>query len=988
MASKIKVVCRVRPFLPKETTDETVAVETDTQLRVTNPRDSTKDVRFSFDACYGPGSQQQAIYGSDVRPLVETIFTGMSATVFCYGVTGAGKTHTMEGSEADPGIIPRALAHVFKRKARDALDYDVRVSYYEIYKEAVFDLFGRPVENTSGSSSGLPIREDANRRIFVAGLTERRIQTFEQFETMFQKASGRRRTASTKLNDQSSRSHAILTVQVQWTDDIVNSADGKGKTWCGKLHLIDLAGSEDNRRTENGRDRMAESSAINRSLFVLGQVVEALNTGASRVPYRDSKMTRILQDSLGGECLGMMIVNVAPGSKFLHDTHNTLSFATKSREVVNRPVAHEVVEHRWSAVDRLQHHRAGNAARLARTQLVASSSTTALKRRRSHDDEESEADTGSATKERRSLGADDDRSASQKQPRPIAVPSRHSAGAIPVGIRQSGSAGGAFEIIRGGPAGRGGKTGAPGNHNNEIMERVMRIEKQLSESARHLDSNMVIDMFTPTTKLKTSRGWLKYARELEARGDLDKALAHYEEALRYAPELNKLETHIARLRARIRRRNRRSSIESHGEAAWTVLDGSKDELANGGKESNGNAKIGGGGVNGKQTARKDSGNDDDDDEDLGPLWMPDGLAESPGAEKAKRRTALAGGKAPMVSNCKMSLQTKQAPKPQAVQVSQGGGGGGGDAGAQKQKEQKRIKLQAAINKSTLPASTDNNGGNGKQRRSASYVTEGSVHDHRRISFGTGANNPFVVRGEEFDADLQERLDNKTRKPRALSTDKILAKSSAAARLQKRLAVPATPDDRVKDADYVPHSSGSSADESDPDSLDNDFVDSLSAGKAKAGKRGKKAGLAQQRRLPGALGVRGLLEQRMMMAQSKENVDAAADKARANRLSDASAKSRRGSGNSAATAGGAAAAVVVEEKLELGRFNDICLASALQMINSAEVKKITKLQGIGKRRAEQIQASIQTDGPLNHISELRDRLHFKNKIIMDILSTFA
>ncbi|KAJ2655677.1 hypothetical protein IWW48_005418 [Coemansia sp. RSA 1200] len=981
MASKIKVVCRVRPFLPKETTDETVAVETDTQLRVTNPRDSTKDVRFSFDACYGPDSQQQTIYGSDVRPLVETIFTGMSATVFCYGVTGAGKTHTMEGSEADPGIIPRALAHVFKRKARDALDYDVRVSYYEIYKEAVFDLFGKPVESTGGSSSGLPIREDANRRIFVAGLTERRIQTFEQFETAFQKASGRRRTASTKLNDQSSRSHAILTVQVQWTDDIVNTADGKGKTWCGKLHLIDLAGSEDNRRTENGRDRMAESSAINRSLFVLGQVVEALNTGASRVPYRDSKMTRILQDSLGGECLGMMIVNVAPGSKFLHDTHNTLSFATKSREVVNRPVAHEVVEHRWSAVDRLQHHRAGNAARLARTQVVASNGTVALKRRRSHDDEESEADTGSATKERRSLGTEDDRSSSQKQRRPIAIPSRHSAGAISVGIKQSASAGGASELTRG-PAGRGGKTGASGN-NNEIMERVMRIEKQLSESARHLDSNMVIDMFTPTTKLKTSRGWLKYARELEARGDLDKALAHYEEALRYAPELNKLETHIARLRARIRRRNRRSSIESHGEAAWTVLDSSKDELTNGGKESNGigsNVKIGSGEVNGKQIARKDS--DDDDDEDLGPLWMPDGLAESPGAEKAKRRTALAGGKAPTSSNCKVALQTKQAQKQQTAQVSQGGGG---DAGVQKQKEQKRIKLQAAINKGTMLASADNNGTNGKQRRSASYVTEGSVHDHRRISFGTGANNPFVVRGDEFDADLQERLDNKTRKPRALSTDKILAKSSAAARLQKRLAVPATPDDRVKDADYVPHSS--SADDSDPDSLDNDFVDSLSAGKTKAGRRGKKSGLAQQRRLPGALGVRGLLEQRMMMAQSKENVDtSAADKARANRLSDESAKSRRRSGNSTATA--AAAAVVVEEKLELGRFNDICLASALQMINSAEVKKITKLQGIGKRRAEQIQASIQTDGPLNHISELRDRLHFKNKLILDILSTFA
>ncbi|KAJ2087809.1 hypothetical protein IW138_004704 [Coemansia sp. RSA 986] len=962
MSNKIKVVCRVRPFLPKETADDTVSVETSTQLRVTNPRDSSKDVRFSFDACYGAGSQQQTIYGNDVRPLVETIFTGMSATVFCYGVTGAGKTHTMEGSHDDPGIIPRALAHVFKRKERDAFDYDIRVSYYEIYKEAVFDLFSRPQENAT-ATSGLPIREDANRRIFVAGLTERRVQTYEQFEAAFEKASGRRRTASTKLNDQSSRSHAILTVNVQWTDDIGD----KGKTWCGKLHLIDLAGSEDNRRTENGRDRMAESSAINRSLFVLGQVVEALNTGASRVPYRDSKMTRILQDSLGGECLGMMIVNVAPGINLLHDTHNTLSFATRSREVVNRPVAHEVVEQKWSAADRLQHHRASNATRMARTQVVAAASASnsnGVKRRRSHSDEDSDGDTV-APKARRSLdtlGTDENGDSSSKKRRAIA-PTRHSAGAAPTTKRPSAQGPSSTNTAKGTD-----RSGKPSTGNNEIMQRVMRIEKQLSES--RLDSNMVIDMFTPTTKLKTSRGWLKHARELEARGDLDKALLHYEEALRYAPELNKLETHIARLRARIRRRNRRSSIESHGEAAWTVQDTGHDESRS----------------NGKHGGKRSGNGDNEEDEDLGPLWMPDGLAESPGADKAKRRAATANSKKLAASNGKAPLlkqkQREQKPLPLQLEQKQ-------DELKQKElklKEQKRIKLQANASKNAVAGLA----GNKKQQRTVAHVTEGSVHDYRRISFGTGANNPFVVGGDEFDADLQERLDHKTQQPRALCTDRILAKSSAAARLQKRLAVPPTPDDRARDGDYVPHSS----DDSDPD---NDFADLAATGKQKNGVRKQTTAAAlpqdsklrqnssqqQQRRLPGALSVRGLLEQRMM-AQTKENVDVAAatkPKARIGRLSDAStgsAKSRRGSGSTTAT----------EEKLELGKFNDICLASALQMINSAEVKKITKLQGIGKRRAEQIQASIQADGPLKHISELQGRLHFKNKIIMDILSTFA
>ncbi|KAI8318899.1 kinesin-domain-containing protein, partial [Martensiomyces pterosporus] len=328
---KIKVVCRVRPFLKSERPDESVGVEPNSVLRVTNPRDTTKDIKFNFDACYGAVVGQDTIYKNDVRPLVETIFNGMSATVFCYGVTGAGKTHTIQGTEAEPGIIPRALEHIFMHQQRDAYDYDIRISYYEIYKEAVYDLL-RPRD----SVTPLPIREDAHRKIFVAGLSEKKVTSYEQFDALYQRACGNRSTASTKLNNHSSRSHAILTVQVQWKDDV-----GAGKMWCGKLHLIDLAGSEDNRRTENGKDRMAESSAINRSLFVLGQVVEALNTGSSRIPYRDSKMTRILQDSLGGESLGMMIVNVAPGEAFLQDTHNTLNFATKSREVVNKPVAHE-----------------------------------------------------------------------------------------------------------------------------------------------------------------------------------------------------------------------------------------------------------------------------------------------------------------------------------------------------------------------------------------------------------------------------------------------------------------------------------------------------------------------------------------------------------------------------------------------------------------------------------------------------------------------
>ncbi|KAJ2771186.1 hypothetical protein IWQ57_002321, partial [Coemansia nantahalensis] len=534
---KIKVVCRVRPFLGSEKPDHAVSVESERVLRVTNPRDSTKDIRYNFDACYGSEAAQEAIYKNDVRPLVETVFSGMSATVFCYGVTGAGKTHTIQGTESAPGIIPRALEHIFKHKERDAVDYDIRVSYFEIYKEAVFDLL-KPRDATGA----LPIREDGNRKIFVAGLSERQVLSYEQFDQLYQRACGNRRTASTKLNHHSSRSHAILTVQVKWRDDV-----GEGRVWCGKLHLIDLAGSEDNRRTDNsGRDRMAESSAINRSLFVLGQVVEALNTGATRIPYRDSKMTRILQDSLGGECLGMMIVNVAPGEFFLQDTQNTLNFATRSREVVNKPVAHEVVEQRWTVADRLQQHR--GASQPVRSAVVAAAA--GAKRRRSDEPGRPAGEGQSPPVLARDMHSQPVSASNGEQRRLIAArgAGRVSDGAVP---RAAG----------------GAKAAAADAAGSEIMERVLRIEKQLS--TKQLDADVVLDLFTPATKLKTSRGWLQYARELEQKGELEKAMVHYEEALRYAPELNKLEAHIAKLRAKIRRQKRRSSIASHGAASVT-----------------------------------------------------------------------------------------------------------------------------------------------------------------------------------------------------------------------------------------------------------------------------------------------------------------------------------------------------------------------------------------------------------------------------------
>ncbi|KAJ2831658.1 hypothetical protein GGI24_001503 [Coemansia furcata] len=844
------------------------------------------------------------------------MFSGMSATVFCYGVTGAGKTHTIQGTETEPGIIPRAVEHIFMHQERDAHDYDIRVSYYEIYKEAVFDLL-KPLDP---AFAGLPIREDANRKIFVAGLSEKRVTSYEQFDTIYQKASGNRRTASTKLNNHSSRSHAILTVQVQWQDDI-----SAGKTWCGRLHLIDLAGSEDNRRTENGKDRMAESSAINRSLFVLGQVVEALNTGSSRIPYRDSKMTRILQDSLGGESLGMMIVNVAPGEAFLQDTNNTLNFATKSREVVNKPVAHEVVEQRWSAVDRLQHHRGQLLmGRTGRSTVVASNGPVAGGIKRWRSDE-----TVDYSRDNAGSPALDDAALGGGRPVLAVRPARHSDGSRkPVvtggGVPQPRQA---DFVQRAVTAKFHEMEQKSSTASNEIMERVMRIEKQLSGGGAgpQLDSSVVIDLFTPATKLKTSRGWLKHARELEQKGDLEKALAHYEEALRYAPELNKLEAHIDKLRARVRRQKRRSSIASLGTANVRVAD--------------------------QQPGKKP---ENDDDDDCGPLWMIDGLAESPGAEKAKRRAR--GPPVPSKSVARdpgsvapRPLFTAAAKTAAAGVATKPAGVATKPAGKEAAAVPKRVKLGSSA---------------AALGRKFSGITEGSVHD-RRVSFGSSVLNPFVVGGDDFDSDLQQKLDRKALVS-AVRTQRLEAKSSAAARLNRILAVPPTPGDDRNDKDFVLRSSSDTED------------DDSDAGRKPVGRRrGGSSDGGVGRRMPGSLGVRGLVEQRRHLAAitvEKENVQGTRPLVKSQKQSRTSA--------------GLVAPSSPEARVSLEQFNEICQASALQMINSADVKKIMKLQGIGKRRAEQIQACVQEQGPIVHVCDLQTRLQFKNKLILAILSTFA
>ncbi|KAK5905906.1 hypothetical protein CgunFtcFv8_001819 [Champsocephalus gunnari] len=336
--SRVRVVVRLRPYMgTQDEKDEGSCVRglDSKNLEIINWRNATETVKYSFDVFHGEQTTQQEVFLS-VKPILPHILTGQNASVFAYGPTGAGKTHTMMGTLNQPGVIPRAVREVFKmvnaKNDDEGWDYSISMSYLEIYNEKVLDLL-------SPGSQDLPIREDKDKNILIPGLTHTTITSISDFHKHFVPASLNRTTASTKINQRSSRSHALLLLKVLRTQRAPPH-----RQQAGKLYLIDLAGSEDNRRTGNQGIRLKESGAINLSLFTLSKVVDSLNSGtAVRVPYRDSKLTRLLQDSLGGSAHSVMITNIAPEYKFYFDTFGALNFASKSKLIVNKPFVCETV---------------------------------------------------------------------------------------------------------------------------------------------------------------------------------------------------------------------------------------------------------------------------------------------------------------------------------------------------------------------------------------------------------------------------------------------------------------------------------------------------------------------------------------------------------------------------------------------------------------------------------------------------------------------
>ncbi|KAI9063194.1 kinesin-domain-containing protein [Trametes sanguinea] len=300
-----------------------------------------KDRRFIFDRVFRHDATQQEVYQGTAKPLLSNLLDGYNATIFAYGATGCGKTHTISGTDSDPGIIYLTMADLFQEIEDRKEDYviDVAVTFLEIYNEEIRDLLSEP--GTPTPRGGLQIRED--KTVKVVGLTELRPATADEVKEIVLLGNSRRTQSPTHANETSSRSHAVLQVHV--TQAPRTAAITEQRTMA-TLSIIDLAGSERAAATTNMGQRMVEGANINKSLLALGNCINALceSGGAIRhVPYRNSKLTRLLKFSLGGNCKTVMIVCVAPTSAHFDDTHNTLIYAERATKIKTKVVTRNVV---------------------------------------------------------------------------------------------------------------------------------------------------------------------------------------------------------------------------------------------------------------------------------------------------------------------------------------------------------------------------------------------------------------------------------------------------------------------------------------------------------------------------------------------------------------------------------------------------------------------------------------------------------------------
>ena len=392
-ASSVQVVVRLRPLNEQEKKHGTLPVVSastaDRTVTLIKEHVSlgTSKCTYKFDQVFTAFSTQREVFEATLQPVIRDVLQGFESTVFAYGQTGTGKTHTMEGNLLNPdefGVIPRSATAIFdalenndnNKKGRNiykTLDSTVTVSFLEIYNEELCDLLADNNSNSSISPRSSPSKGGRDKLVimegkqgpFCRGLSERRVESADEVLALMRQAQQQRQVGETNMNKQSSRSHCIFTIKVQATRESL--ADGSVLQITGKLHCVDLAGSEcaksANLQTRTTTDpeqaaRERERLNINRSLLTLGRVVSMLKENATgggkkrnvRIPYRDSKLTRILQESLGGRCKTCLIATLSPSVTAIEESLSTLNYAQAANGIVNKPVNSSLLKHSGSGL--------------------------------------------------------------------------------------------------------------------------------------------------------------------------------------------------------------------------------------------------------------------------------------------------------------------------------------------------------------------------------------------------------------------------------------------------------------------------------------------------------------------------------------------------------------------------------------------------------------------------------------------------------------
>lgn len=335
----VQVIVRCRPINKEELLGGCVSVvkvnPSNNTVEIYNPKNYKTDCCkvYTFDAVYDFSCTNKNIFDQSVQKLIGALLSGFNGTIFAYGQSGAGKTHTMDGDESDKGIVMRTFEHIFDIISKSyKTQYLVRASYLEIYGDDIRDLL-------CTANTKCELRESKELGVYVKNISSFVCKNIKQMKSLIDSGRQNRSTGSTDMNTRSSRSHGIVTITVEMghTED-----QSKSPVRVGKLNLVDLAGSERQSKTNAEGKRLKEACRINLSLTTLGNVISALAENKGQfIPYRDSKLTRLLRNSLGGNSKTLMIANIGPANCSYDESLNTLRYASRARNIKNKPYINE-----------------------------------------------------------------------------------------------------------------------------------------------------------------------------------------------------------------------------------------------------------------------------------------------------------------------------------------------------------------------------------------------------------------------------------------------------------------------------------------------------------------------------------------------------------------------------------------------------------------------------------------------------------------------